>query len=372
MQQRPQIHFTPKKNWINDPNGLLWHDGEYHLYFQHNPHGNLWGNMSWGHAVSTDLITWEELPVAIEGNSEVGIFSGSAVFDSENTSGFGQAIVAIYTSATKDVQAQHIAYSLDKGRTFTRYEGNPVLDENLLEFRDPKVFKFNNEWRMVVVKAKEHKAAIYSSANLKVWKHESDFHYADSYEAVWECPDLFSLEVDGETFWVMLISVNPVAHKGGSGTKYFVGDFDGKVFTSLQDPQWLDWGRENYAGVTYNDEPRGKRIFIGWMNHWLKDNREMAVDTPWNGAMTIPRELSLVKKDGLFKLAQTPIVETEVVAADDPYIFYDAFSHLIRVGDYTAPYVGDPKLRVLRDHGSVEVFSEDGTISITMSGKDVI
>ena len=370
--QRPSLHFTPQKNWMNDPNGLLWHDGEYHLFFQHNPYGNLWGNMSWGHAVSPDLITWTELPVAIEGNSEVGIFSGSAVFDAENTAGFGEAIIAIYTSASKEIQSQHIAYSLDKGRTFTRYEGNPVLDENMSEFRDPKVFKYGNEWRMVVVKAKEHKASIYSSANLKNWKHLSDFYYKDIDEAVWECPDLFPLECDGKTYWIMLISVNPGGINGMSGTKYFVGDFDGSVFTASQGPVWLDWGRDNYAGITYNDEPRGKRIFIGWMNHWLKDNRDMVVETPWNGAMTIPRELSLVEKDGLIQLVQTPFLATEAVSKDDPYISYDAKEQLIRVGEYTAPYKGDPKLRVLRDRGSVEVFSEDGTISITMAGKDVL
>lgn len=357
---------------MNDPNGLLWHDEEYHLFYQHNPHGNLWGNMSWGHAVSKDLIKWEELPVAIEGRTEAGIFSGSAVFDADDTAGFGSAIIAIYTSATKENQAQHIAYSIDKGRTFTRYESNPVLDENMLDFRDPKVFKYGKEWRMVVAKSKEHKAAIYSSMNLKEWRHESDFYYADTVESVWECPDLFSLEVDGKLAWVMLVSVNPGAHKGGSGTKYFVGEFDGTTFTASQEPLWLDWGRDNYAGVTYNDEPRGKRIFIGWMNHWLKDNRDMAVDTPWNGAMTVPRELTLMKKDGLIQLVQTPIVATEPVASDDPYISYDKEAELIRVGEYTAQFKGDPKLRVLRDYGSVEVFSEDGTISITMAGKDVL
>lgn len=328
--------------------------------------------MSWGHAVSPDLLTWNELPVAIEGNNEVGIFSGSAVFDSENTAGFGKAIVAIYTSATSEIQSQHIAFSLDKGRTFTRYEGNPVLDENMSEFRDPKVFRFNNEWRMVVVKAKEHKAAIYSSKNLKKWKHESDFYYPDKEIAVWECPDLFPLEVGGKTMWVMIISVNPGGINDLSGTRYFVGDFDGKIFTTHQEPQWLDWGRDNYAGITFNDEPQGRRIFIGWMNHWLKDNRDMVVDTSWNGSMTVPRELSLTEKDGAIKLVQTPLVETEVVSPTDPYISFDQSEQLIRVGDYTAPYEGDPQLRVLRDHGSVEVFTGDGTVAITMAGKDLI
>jgi len=207
---------------------------------------------------------------------------------------------------------------------------------------------------------------------LKEWKHESDFHYADTPESVWECPDLFTLKVEGKSVWVMIISVNPGAHKGGSGTKYFVGKFDGTTFTASQEPLWLDWGRDNYAGVTYNDEPSGKRIFIGWMNHWLKDNRDMAVDTPWNGAMTVPRQLTLIEKDGLIQLVQTPLVPTEPVAADDPYISYDKDTEFIRVGEYAAPYKGDPKLRVLRDYGSVEVFSEDGTISITMAGKDVL
>jgi levanase/fructan beta-fructosidase len=297
MQQRPRIHFTPKKNWINDPNGLLWHDGEYHLYFQHNPYGNLWGNMSWGHAVSKDLISWEELPVAIEGNSEVGIFSGSAIFDATNSAGFGEAIIAIYTSAEKEHQSQYLAYSLDKGRTFTRYEGNPILDLGMKDFRDPKVFRYNNEWRMVVVKSKEHSAAIYSSKNLKEWVHLSDFHHDEKEDVVWECPDLFRLEFHGKRHWVMIISVNPGGINNLSGTKYFIGEFDGTTFTATQDAQWLDWGRDNYAGVTYNDEPHGERIFIGWMKHWYTDSQEMVVDTPWNGSMTIPRKLSLVERD---------------------------------------------------------------------------
>jgi sucrose-6-phosphate hydrolase SacC (GH32 family) len=356
---------------MNDPNGLLWHDGEYHLFYQHNPHGNLWGNMSWGHAVSSDLLTWKHLPVAIEGNSEVGIFSGSAVFDSENSAGFGKAIVAIYTSATKDIQSQHLAYSLDRGRTFTRYEGNPILDEGLAEFRDPKVFRYHDEWRMIVVRAKEHKASIYSSKNLKQWQKCSDFHYEETGEVVWECPDLFPLELNGKTHWVLLISVNPGGINGMSGTKYFIGDFDGEAFVSRQEPTWLDWGRDNYAGVTYNDEPQGKRIFIGWMNHWLRDNRDMVVDTPWNGSMTVPRELSLFQKDGFIHLVQTPLAATQSVENSDSYISYDPSAKVIRVGTYSAPFDGEPNLRVLRDVGSVEVFSGDGTISITMSGKDV-
>jgi fructan beta-fructosidase len=240
---RPQFHFSPAKNWMNDPNGLLYYKGQYHLFFQYNPFGNQWGNMSWGHAVSTDLVHWKQLPVAIPADDNELVFSGSAVVDKNNTSGFGTMknppIVAIYTSAYKNkpIQAQSLAYSTDGGTTFTKYAGNPVLDIGSGEFRDPKVFWYApaKQWRMVVVKSTEHKVSIYGSPNLKSWKHLSDFGPAGAVGGVWECPDLFPMAVDGnpaKVRWVMVVNLNPGGIAGGSGGQYFVGDFDGTSFTS--------------------------------------------------------------------------------------------------------------------------------------------
>jgi sucrose-6-phosphate hydrolase SacC (GH32 family) len=246
---RPQYHFSPAKNWMNDPNGLVYLDGEYHFFYQYNPEGSTWGNMSWGHAVSPDLVHWQELPVAIEGSAAERIFSGSVVVDRENTSGFGQpgrpAMVAAYTSwyeSGSRHQAQSLAYSLDRGRTWTKYSGNPVLTAeqdgfNPLEFRDPKVFWYapQNKWVMVVVLPLDHKVAIYSSTDLKAWKHLSNFGPAGAIGGAWECPDLFELPVDGSrsrTKWVLGVNLSPGAIAGGSGAQYFVGDFDGTTFTS--------------------------------------------------------------------------------------------------------------------------------------------
>src|SRR4051812_10121589 len=236
---RPQFHFSPAKNWMNDPNGLVYYKGEYHLFFQYNPLGNQWGNMSWGHAVSRDLVHWQQLPVAIPMAGDELIFSGSAVVDKDNTSGFGTkknpAMVAIYTSARPGSQAQSLAYSLDRGRTWTKYAGNPVLDIGSGEFRDPKVFWYaaQHKWVMAVSKALEHKIALYSSPDLKTWTHMSDFGPANATGGAWECPDLFPLAVDGnrhKTKWVMIVNINPGGIAGGSGAQYFVGDFDGTNF----------------------------------------------------------------------------------------------------------------------------------------------
>jgi sucrose-6-phosphate hydrolase SacC (GH32 family) len=304
-QYRPQFHFTPKKNWMNDPNGLIYVDGEYHLFFQYNPEGKNWGHMSWGHAVSKDLLHWRELPVAIPEDDKYMIFSGSAVLDVNNSAGFGKnAIVAIYTSASRTtpvIQSQSIAFSLDKGRTFTKYEGNPVIDINSEEFRDPKVFwdETRNRWVMVLVKAKEHKVSIYSSPDLKSWKFESDFGPAANVNGVWECPDLFELPINGRKYWVLIVSFNPGGIYGGSGAQYFVGNFDGANFIPIRDKEkvnWLDYGQDNYAAVTYNNAPNGRRILIGWMSNWQYANK--LKPTAWTGAMTIPHELSLVEIGG--------------------------------------------------------------------------
>lgn len=315
---RPQFHFTPKKNWINDPNGLIYVNGEYHLFFQYNPEGKNWGHMSWGHAVSKDLLHWKELPVAIPEDDKYMIFSGSAVLDKENTAGFGKnAIVAIYTSATRTepkIQSQSIAYSNDYGRTFTKYEGNPILDIGSSEFRDPKVFwdEKRRRWAMVLVKALEHKVSIYSSKDLKTWSHESDFGPAANIGGVWECPDLFELPVEGGTAWVLIVSFNPGGLYGGSGAQYFIGDFNGNKFTpryQTKKVNWLDYGQDNYAAVTFNNAPDNRRILIGWMSNWQYANK--LKETPWTGAMTVPHELSLVNNAGEIYLVHKPIKELD-------------------------------------------------------------
>jgi fructan beta-fructosidase len=242
---RPQFHFSPAKNWMNDPNGLLYYRGEYHLFFQYNPSGNTWGNMSWGHAVSTDLVHWTELPVAIPQDTQNMSFSGSAVIDYANTTGFGQpgnpAMVAIYTAASKvdGKQRQAIAYSLDRGRTFTKY--GIVLDIDSSNFRDPKVFWYapGHEWLMTAALSDQHKVTFYTSPDLKHWTHLSDFGPAGATGGVWECPDLFPLpdpNHPGKQKWVLVVNLNPGAIAGGSGAQYFTGNFDGTTFTSDDKP----------------------------------------------------------------------------------------------------------------------------------------
>jgi sucrose-6-phosphate hydrolase SacC (GH32 family) len=245
---RPQFHYTPERNWLNDPNGLVYHDGEYHLFYQHNPSGPAWAEMiSWGHAVGRDLVHWSELPVAIPHEGDESIFSGSAVVDERNTSGFGApgdpAMVAIYTSARPGSQAQSLAYSTDDGRTWKKYGHNPVLDIGSAEFRDPKVFWYepDGKWIMTVALPQEHKIAFYSSPDLKRWTHLSDFGPAGAVGGVWECPDLVEMPVDedtGDTRWMLTVSLNPGSIAGGSGTQYFLGRFDGRRFQT-DEPEYV-------------------------------------------------------------------------------------------------------------------------------------
>jgi fructan beta-fructosidase len=274
---RPQFHFTPAQNWMNDPNGLVYYKGEYHLFYQYNPFGDTWGNMSWGHAVSTDLVHWKHLPVAIPMEGDELIFSGSAVVDRENTTGFGTRhnppMVAIYTSARPGSQAQSLAYSTDRGRTWTKYAGNPVLDIGSGEFRDPKVFWYapEHKWVMAVSMAVERKIRLYSSPDLKSWTLMSDFGPANATGGVWECPDLFPLAVDGnrrKTKWVMMVNLNPGGIAGGSAAQYFVGDFDGKRFTAdnakpytppagdvFADFEGADYGSWTTTGTAFGSGP---------------------------------------------------------------------------------------------------------------------
>ncbi len=307
-EYRPQFHFSPPEKWMNDPNGLVYNDGVYHLFYQYYPEDIVWGSMHWGHAISKDLVHWEHKPIVLYPDENGLIFSGSAVVDKNNTSGFAKEgetpLVAIFTyhdmegekAGRTDFQTQGIAFSLDNGDTWVKYKDNPVIGNNgIKDFRDPKVFwhEASENWILSLV-AGDH-AKFYSSKNLKEWKYLSDFGKTQgAHGGVWECPDLFPLKVEGseEEKWVLIISINPGAPNGGSGTQYFIGEFDGKKFVSNQkEPKWLDYGTDNYAGVTYNNVPNDDRIFIGWMSNW-----DYARDTPtkkWRSAMTLPRKLSL-------------------------------------------------------------------------------
>lgn len=291
MRTRPKKHFTPQNNWVNDPNGLIFHGGYYHLYFQHNPLENKWGHMSWGHARSKDLINWEELPVAINEQPENMIFSGSAVFDQDNN-----RIAAFYTSHKESNQSQWVCFSYDEGNTFTEHQ--LVLDLNLVDFRDPSVFKFKEHWIMVTVKATQHLLALFKSTDLINWSALSDYQ-VPGLKVLYECPNLF--EVDGN--WVLLLSTNPGGSAGGSGMHYVIGDFDGVNFKETSKATFLDYGPDYYAAVTFNDAP--ERISIAWMNNWQYANN-LKHET-WNGSMTVARKLEIEDGD----LKQSFICETE-------------------------------------------------------------
>lgn len=337
---RPQYHFTPATNWTNDPNGMVYFDGEYHLFYQHNPFGSTWGHMSWGHAVSPDLVHWRHLPVAIPESDSVMAFSGSAVVDWKNTSGFGTGgrppLVALYTGHRTDrrSQSQYLAYSTDRGRSWQRYAGNPVLDIGSAEFRDPKVFwhQASRRWVMVTVLATEHKVRLWGSPDLKRWTALSDFGPQAAVGGVWECPDLFELPVDGNpanTRWVLIVNLNPGGIAGGSGGQYFVGRFDGTRFTAERGNApvamdggapdatgndaalWLDYGKDFYAGVTWSDVPRadGRRILLGWMNNWQYANQ--IPTAPWRSAMSVPRVVALRTTPQGIRLVQQPAAEVE-------------------------------------------------------------
>jgi fructan beta-fructosidase len=387
---RPQFHFTPDRNWMNDPNGLVYYKGKYHLFFQHNPQANVWGNMSWGHATSTDLYNWHEEPVAIACTPTSGIFSGSAVVDINNTSGFGTTdnppIVAIYTEHQNDEsnQSQCLAFSVDEGATFTKYERNPVLDINAKNFRDPKVQWIDNQWIMTVALANDYKISFYSSPDLKSWTNLSDFGPAAEVGGVWECPDLIQFEDK----WVLLVSLNPGGYQIGSGTQYFIGQWNGKEFIAddLQ-TRWLDFGRDNYAGVTFSNAPDNKKIFLGWMSNWHYAGK--VPTNPWRSAMTLPRELSLQGD----RIIQTPVIhpngfpEVSFTTSDGAIRICENNERYVEIGvrnqklyvdtshawnDLDAPTLqeiaiekSEIDIRVIVDRGSVEVFAAGGAIVLT-------
>lgn len=425
---RPQIHYTPAKNWINDPNGMVYADGVYHLYYQYNPQGHGWGNMSWGHATSEDLVHWSEKSVAMVRNEWGDIFSGSAVVDKDNVAGFGKnAILAFYT-ASGERQQQCLAYSTNGGMTFSQYEGNPVIkNTELPDFRDPKVFwhEESHKWIMCLALGWSCKIEFWGSENLKDWQKLSTFTSSSARSNIgqWECPDLFRLPYGGGEKWVLIVSNNPGGPVGGSGTEYFVGDFDGTAFTAMEldYPLWLDYGADNYAGVTWSDMPDGRRVMIGWMNNW--NYADAVPASPWCSAMTLPRELSLKEVDGKPLLSTKVVKEIDAIAGEwkaadggiiDVPDAYEAkftvnlkesssftlgnsageymeiavnaeagkivakrtsstgassFHNLFSVLSISAPFnvEGDTmELHVFIDRSSVEVFNADGTMAITV------
>ncbi len=342
-KHRPQFHFTPPQKWMNDPNGMFYYKGEYHLFYQHFPDSTVWGPMHWGHAVSKDLMHWKHLPIALFPDKNGLIFSGSVVVDEKNTSGFGKKgetpIVAIFTNHSmegekagrNDFQTQGIAYSVDKGRTWTKYDGNPVIkNPNARDFRDPKVMWYEPTREWVMTLAEGDHVSFYNSKNLKSWEKTGEFgKNQGSHGGVWECPDLFELSVESGALrdarnsplstlnaplkkWVLLQSIGNGAPNGGSGTQYFVGSFDGKTFTNDNPSDkilWLDYGRDNYAGVTWNSAPDNKRLFLGWMSNW-----QYATSVPtvkWRSAMTLPRELDLKNTEYGLRLFQKPVKQIE-------------------------------------------------------------
>jgi len=320
---------------MNDPNGLVYYDGEYHLFYQYHPHSDVWGPMHWGHAVSTDLLHWEHLPIALYPDEHGMIFSGSAVVDVENTAGFGMnALVAIFTYNRDYKESQNLAYSTDRGRTWIKYAGNPVIPppNPLRDFRDPKVFQYEDHWVMSL--AAGNSVEFFTSPDLKNWEQSGTFGGGDhgSTVGVWETPDLFKLTVasTNQSRWVLTVGVGNGGPAGGSGTQYFIGDFDGRTFVSENPKEtvlWADHGADYYAPQSWSNEPGGRRIMLGWMSNW-----QYAREVPsngWRGIFNLPREVSLIETKGGLRLGHRPIPELRSLRSD----LFHCEERLIRPGE---------------------------------------
>ncbi len=318
---RPSYHFTPSRHWMNDPNGMIYYEGTYHLFYQYHPYSSVWGPMHWGHATSKDLIKWTHQPIALYPDKNGMIFSGSAVFDKENTSGLGNhgkgPLVAIFTyhndslakAGSKIFQTQGIAYSNDSGKTWSKYDGNPVLkNPGINDFRDPKVFWHEASNRWIMSLAVFDRIHFYGSSTLKDWTKLSEFGVGYGVPNIlWECPDLFPIKYKEKTIWVLISNINPGGPNKGSSTQYFIGDFDGKTFHSFDhDIRWADFGPDEYAGVTWSNTGE-RKIFTGWMSNWLY--AQQVPTSTWRSALTIARELSLKEVNGKFYLASMPVHE---------------------------------------------------------------
>ena len=312
-KHRPLYHHTPQYGWMNDPNGMFYKDGVWHLCYQYNPYGSQWENLSWGHSTSTDLINWKAEPTALEPDALGMMFSGCCVVDKNNTAGFGKdAIIALYTTAGAR-QTQSLAYSTDGGKTFTKYADNPIITSNVPDFRDPHVF-WNAEagfWNMILAAGQQ--MSIYSSKDLKEWKHESDFgaEYGN-HVGVWECPDLMKMNVKGtnKDKWMLICNINPGGPFGGSATQYFIGQFDGHKFTCEDEPsetKWMDYGKDHYATITFDNAPEGRHVGIAWMSNWQYANQ--VPTKQYRSANSIVRDFGLFEYKGETYCSITPAKE---------------------------------------------------------------
>ena len=348
-RHRPRVHFSPATNWMNDPNGLVYHDGDYHLFYQYNPLGNAWGHMSWGHAVSPDLVHWEHLPVAIPAHDASMIFSGSALVDTDNCSGLGTVEgawpAAIYTAHTTDsatshvIQTQNLATSTDSGRSWHRFPGNPVLDIGSASFRDPQVFwhEPTGRWIMIVALSDERKVRFLASRNLIDWHPLSDFGPLDVAGGIWECPLLIELPVNGSIDtqrWLLKVDINPGHPAGGSGAFYLVGDFDGVRFApdpTFSSPQWVDFGADFYAAQHWSYAPSsdGERVWIGWMSNWAYASATPT--SPWRGTLTLPRTIDLVMTGDGPRLRQRPLAALECLRESEAHIAGGDLAQINRV-----------------------------------------
>ena len=369
-QYRPLYHHTPAYGWMNDPNGMFFKDGVWHLYFQHNPYGSQWENMTWGHSTSTDLIhlTFQGDPV--QPDAWGSIFSGSSVVDKNNTAGFGEnAIVALYTSAGEN-QTQSMAYSTDNGKTFTKYDGNPIITSNVPDFRDPHMF-WNEDikkWNMILAAGQQMN--IYSSDNLKDWKFESSFgaEYG-SHGGVWECPDLMKMKVRGtdKEKWMLVCNINPGGPSGGSATQYFVGDFDGHKFTCESKPEvtkWMDYGKDHYATVTFDNAPNGRHVALAWMSNWQYANQVPTLQ--YRSANSIPRDLGLFEYKGNTYCSVTPSEEITAARSKKPSkSLSEACEMVVNLkGDATITLSNSKGEKVVMTYKAKdETFSMDRTLS---------
>ena len=413
-KHRPVYHHTPQYGWMNDPNGMFYKDGVWHLCYQFNPYGSQWENMTWGHSTSTDLVHWTANPTAITPDALGTIFSGCCVVDKNNTAGFGNdAVIAFYTSAGAR-QMQSMAYSTDGGKTFTKYKNNPIITSNVPDFRDPHVF-WNAEagfWNMILAAGQQ--MSIYSSKDLKEWKHESDFgaEYGN-HGGVWECPDLMKMKVRGtdKEKWMLICNINPGGPFGGSATQYFIGEFDGHKFTCEDEPsetKWMDYGKDHYATITFDNAPEGRHVGIAWMSNWQYANQ--VPTKQYRSANSIARDFGLFEYNGETYCSVSPAKEMDAVRGqrisspsetceivvqlkgdaqltlrnskgEKVVITYDAVEQTIdfdrrRSGDVsfseafpcivTSPTYGQAKtLRIFVDRCSIEMFEGDGKMSMT-------
>ena len=369
-QYRPLYHHTPAYGWMNDPNGMFFKDGVWHLYFQHNPYGSQWENMTWGHSTSTDLIHWTFQGDPVQPDAWGSIFSGSSVVDKNNTAGFGEnAIVALYTSAGEN-QTQSMAYSTDNGKTFTKYDGNPIITSNVPDFRDPHMF-WNEDikkWNMILAAGQQMN--IYSSDNLKDWKFESSFgaEYG-SHGGVWECPDLMKMKVRGtdKEKWMLVCNINPGGPSGGSATQYFVGDFDGHKFTCESKPEvtkWMDYGKDHYATVTFDNAPNGRHVALAWMSNWQYANQVPTLQ--YRSANSIPRDLGLFEYKGYTYCSVTPSEEITAARSKKPSkSLSEACEMVVNLkGDATITLSNSKGEKVVMTYKAKdETFSMDRTLS---------